>query len=293
MSECDIIDTFPTFLAFWSEVQHKPMEAQIEGWASEYMSRWPELLEKQLEDYSNQELDWRQIAKEKVFPFLSDRLPAMKVARKNLLAKCASVHSKAQEQLMFESDMTFVIYVGIACGAGWATSSHNSPAVLFGLEMIAECGWSQSSSIAGLIAHEIGHIVHKHWRTEYGKTAGSGPWWQLYTEGFAQRCEHVIVGEDSWHVSIGINNSGWLDWCQQHKAWLAAEFLRRVEARELVRPFFGSWFDIQGKRHTGHFLGHEVIKEIERDTTLEQIALLDNIEERFRCILENLAQDGT
>jgi hypothetical protein len=32
------------------------------------------------------------------------------------------------------------------------------PAVLFGPENIAECGWSASEVLAGLVAHEVGHL---------------------------------------------------------------------------------------------------------------------------------------
>ena len=48
-----VIDTFSKFLRFWAGAQGKPLEKQIDGWASEYMSQWPELLEKQQGDYSS------------------------------------------------------------------------------------------------------------------------------------------------------------------------------------------------------------------------------------------------
>ncbi|MCL0080513.1 hypothetical protein M1O18_06415 [Dehalococcoidia bacterium] len=293
MSKCKIIDTLPMFLTFWTEAQRKPLGAQIDGWASEYMSQWPELLQKQLEDYSSQNVDWRHIARERVFLFLGDRLPAMQIDHRNLLELCAPIYSTAQEVLGVESDVIFVIYIGIGCGAGWVTPFHNSPAVLFGLENIAECGWSQHQSIAGMVAHEIGHLMHDHWRAQYEKATGSGPWWQLYSEGFAQRCEHVILGKDTWHESIGINGDDWLDWCQDHKSWLATEFLRLVDAGESVHPFFGSWFDICGRKQCGYFLGHELIKELEASISLKEIALLDDVEEQLRHILERIAGHGT
>jgi len=293
MFEYDIIDTFPAFLAFWSEAQHKPIDEQMEGWASEYMSRWPGLLEKQLQDYSSQNVDWRQIAREKIFPFLGDRLPVMKVAHKNLLESCGSVYSKTQQVLMFQSDVIFVIYVGIGCGAGWGTSFHNLPAILFGLEKIAECGWLEPPAIDGLIAHEIGHLVHFHWREKEGRKSGNGPFWQLYTEGFAQRCEHVILGKETWHECSRSNDKDWLSWCHEHKSWLAQEFLRFVEDGKSVSAFFGDWYEIKGRKQCGYFLGHELVKELQENISLKQIALLDDIEGRFRCILEKFARYGT
>jgi hypothetical protein len=95
--------------------------------------------------------------------------------------------------------VTFVIYVGIGCGAGWATTFGDSPAVLFGLENIAERGWEDPGTILGLVAHELGHLVHFAWRLRGGKSAGSGPWWQLYEEGFAQECESRILDTGAVH----------------------------------------------------------------------------------------------
>jgi len=57
------------------------------------------------------------------------------------------------------------------------------------VENIAECGWSDAGAIRGLVAHELGHIIHYHWRAPKKKLPGEGAWWQLYEEGFAQRCE--------------------------------------------------------------------------------------------------------
>jgi len=254
------------------------------------MSRWPELLAKQQEDYTGQNFDWRQIAREKVFPFLDERLPAMKRAHPYLVGAAAPVYAAAQEALGFESEALCVLYVGIGCGAGWVTTLGDVPAILFGLENIAECGWQEAGSLDGLVAHETGHLPHAWWRTQTGKGKGSGPFWQLYSEGFAQRCEHLILGRDAWHQSKGVNAPGWLEWCHRHKIWLAAEFLAVAEAQDeaAARPFFGSWYDIRGWKACGYFLGHEVIRELEVDLSLQQIALLDDVDDRIRRLLEAL-----
>lgn len=292
MFRLEIIDTFPRFLVFWSEAQQKGTDSQIDSWASEYMSPWPELLDKQLQDYSIQRVDWRQTAKEKVFPFLSERLPVMEEAHANLLRLSPVVYRKARAALGFESDMTLVIYVGIGCGAGWTTSFRNGPAILFGLENIAECGWSDVNAISGLIAHEIGHIAHRMWRTEGGMTDGSGPWWQLYSEGFAQTCEHTILREEKWHVADARDPKGWLDYCREKRGWLAGEFLRKVERGESLQPFFGSWFHVHGRRHTGHFLGHELVKELQQNMSLKQVASLGDVECTCRAVLEKYCKRG-
>jgi len=290
-STCDIVDTFPAFLAYWAKVEDKSLDDQVEGWVTDYMSLWPELLTRQIEDYSSQNLDWRQIARERVFPYLAERLPAMQQARQNLLKSAVSVYSRAQRVLSFESKAVFVIYVGIGCGAGWVTSFQGSPAILFGLENIAECGWSSPEAIKGIIAHETGHLVHDHWRAQQGKTAGTGSWWQLYEEGFAQYCESLILDREAPHQAAS-NHDDWLDWCQSHKNWLAAEFLRLADAGEPASPFFGSWFDICGKSETGYFLGYETLKELVKRLGLREVALLENAEAYLRPILEQMAKDN-
>jgi hypothetical protein len=286
----EIVDAFPAFVAFWDAIQRKPLEAQVEAWASDYASQWPELLQKQVEDYANQGVDWRQVGRERVFPFLGERFLAMKEAHENLLAACRPIYAATRAMLGFDADVVFVIHVGIGCGAGWATEFDGLPAVLFGLENVAECGWSGREALDGLIAHELGHLAHFRWRAEGRKEMGSGPWWQLYEEGFAQRCEHLTLGRHTWHMVAG-EGDGWLDWCREQQGWLAAEFLRLADAGEPVHPFFGSWFEIRGRKQCGYFLGHQVVRELEADADLKQIALLEDYEPRLRSILERLAQD--
>jgi hypothetical protein len=289
---CKIIDIFPVFQTYWADAEHKSVEDQIESWAKEYMLPWPELLSKQIEDYAAQNLIWQQVAREKVFPHLAERLPAMQEAHGNLLELCKPIYSKAQNTLCFESSATFVIYVGIGCGAGWVTTFCGSPAILFGLENIAESGWSDPDAITGLIAHEIGHLVHYHWRSQHGKPIGSGPFWQLYEEGFAQDCECRIRNTEIVHQAKGSKDDDWIEWCQAHAGRLAAEFLKTVDSAGSVSPFFGSWFEIGGKSETGYFLGQEVVKEMEKRLTLKEIALLDNVDDRLRSILDGMVKRG-
>jgi hypothetical protein len=293
MPDCIVIDTYPAFIEFWGEFCHTPIEEQIEGWASKYMVQWPELLEKQVKDYESENLDWQQVAREKIFPFLKERQPDMQLAHEYLLRSCEPIYSTARQLFGYDVPLVFVLYVGIGLGAGWATTYQHSSALLFGLENIAEEGWSKPAAIEGLVAHEMGHLVHFHWRAQSGKAIGSGPWWELYTEGFAQRCEHILLSKDSWHMALGISHHNWLRWCQENKRWLAAEFLRRVEAGEDVHPFFGSWFELRSQKQSGYFLGHELVKRLEAHKTLEEIAVLDKIDEHFNQLVVEMAGDGT
>jgi len=287
MNSFEVIDTFPAFQTYWAKAQNKPMDAQIELWASEYMSNWKELLDKQIEDYSEQNLDWKQIARERIFPYLKERLPAMRRARNNLLKLCPVICSKAEQVLDFSANPCLVIYVGMGCGAGWVTTFRDQYSILFGLENIAECGWSDSASLTGLVSHEMGHVAHYLLRAQNNKKTGSDAWWQLYTEGFAQHYEALV--NDSSHQET--QDSDWLKWCGQNKRRLAAEFIKAVDKGAPVNAFFGSWFEIDGHSETGYYLGHEVIKVLEKKMGLRETALLDDYDKYAREILEEVAQE--
>jgi len=289
MPECTIVDTFPQFVSFWDRARDQSLEAQIELWTTGYMAHWPELLAKQQDDYAGQGLDWRTVAREHVFPFFSERLPAMAEARNDLLACIEPAYHSAPDALGLDFNVVFVIYVGIGCGAGWATELGGVPACLFGLENIAEGGWSGQETLAQMTAHEVGHLVHHQWRARQGLTIREDtPLWQLYEEGFAQRCEHIVAGQDTWHMQG--NQAGWLAWCDEHKAWLAAEFLAAVDRGRPVNPFFGSWHDVKGWRQTGYFLGHEIVQGWQADMSLREIALLpdDEVRRRVRISLDTI-----
>jgi hypothetical protein len=290
MPTCRVVDAFPTFLEFWPSVRHKTTKEQIAAWEAATAARWPELLAMQKACYEEEGEDWRQIAHQMVFPRLDERVPGMTEAHGHLLALCEPVYIRAKRQLGLESDLVAVIYVGIGCGAGWVTAYEGMPAILFGLENAAEEGWTGPEVLAGLIAHEIGHLAHFYWREQPGVPPGEGPWWQLYTEGFAQRCEQVILEHDSWHMARRVE--GWQDWCRVNEAWLAGEFLRVADGGESVRPFFGSWYELQGWKQTGYYLGRRVIERLETGLDLREIALLAGIEPLLRNELEILAAGG-
>ena len=291
MSESKLIDTFPAFLAFWKTAQHLSLDAQIQGWASTYLAQWPELLEKQVQSYAEDGDDWQQMAREHVIPFWSERMPSMKRAHQNLLMVCRPAYKRANEVLGFQQALTFVIYVGIGLGAGWATTYQGNRAILFGLENIAEEGWDEAAVLKGLIGHEIGHLWHFDQRSKAGLMKGNGPWWQLYTEGLAQRCESVIAGEESWHMAA--QSDTWLRWCRRQKGWLAGEFLRAVEVGGDIRVFFGSWFDVSGHKQTGYYLGYEAVRRLQEQMTLGDIALIEDVELVFSEVVKAIAQDSS
>jgi hypothetical protein len=279
-----MIDTYEDFLTYWSTASSMSIEHQIYFWQTSYMGKYPQLLRKQLENYEEEGLDWGKVAGERVFPKLSENIPLMSEARKNILAIYELVCSRAYETLKLDFNIVLIIYVGIGCGAGWATRYEGLPAILLGLENIAESGWHTENKLQGLIAHEIGHLAHMAWRNEWEffEEMERDPLFQLYSEGFAQRCEHVIMGRETWHQA---QDKAWVNWCKAHRSWLAGEFLRKLEASSQTRDFFGSWFSIRGRKQTGYFLGHEFIRSLEEKHSLREIALLKEGEVKEQAIL--------
>lgn len=132
-----ILDTYQDFLAYWMHARFKGIDEQIELWQSYYMKKYSELLEKQVFSYEVEKLNWREIAK-KIFSMLPHRFELMRKARDNILATYESICAKASKRLGLDFNVIFVIYVGVGCGAGWATTYKRQPAVLMGLENIAE-----------------------------------------------------------------------------------------------------------------------------------------------------------
>ncbi len=287
MMQSKIIDTFPFFMRYWGKAQNLSVDEQIQRWELEYMARFPELLQKQIQDYRNDGYNWRKIAREKVVPFWSERLPAMIQAHDNLLKVCQSAYAQAQEKLNYTSELTFVIYAGIASGAGWATTYQDNDAILCGLENIAELGWQDPTTLKRLMSHEIGHLWHFGLRNRPGYQKIEGPWWSLYTEGIANRCEDILTGEETGHIFA--QQGDWLEWCQRNKSWLAHEFLGTVDKGEKTLAFFASWCDIRGYKQTGYFLGQEAVKQMEGKSTMQEIALIRNPESVLRPILESFA----
>lgn len=242
-------------------------------WKVDYMRKYPELLAKQIKNYEEMKIDLQVVAKNTI-PLLSQRLKLMQSARENILQIYEPIYSAAVERLNLDFGITLVIYVGIGCGAGWATRYDNQPAILLGLENIAEEKWHTKPKLKGLISHEIGHLAHMKWRNEWKSFEKScdDPLFRLYVEGFATRSEQLILREESWHMAP---SKVWLSWCRRHKSWLAREFFARLENRASVNDFFGSWLSIQGKKQTGYFLGHTFICELEKIYACRSMALLD------------------
>ncbi|MHB1356410.1 MAG: hypothetical protein ACYCZF_10590 [Anaerolineae bacterium] len=269
--ECLVLDTIPAFLGYWAGVRNAELSVQVDAWAQRYMASWPDLRELQQAEYAHDHLDWREQAAQHIFPVLDRQIPAILAAHSILSAGSATICQMAQEHLHIDFPVYLVFYVGIGLGAGWATRFREIPAILFGLENIAACGWANAGALTGLMAHELGHLWHAHLRSKASLVPANETWWTLYEEGLAQYCENNMLHRPSWHMQV--NQQDWLAWCSGNRSWLAQEYLRCASAGGSMQPFFGSWYELQGYRQTGYYLGHELVSLWRMDNTLRQIAL--------------------
>jgi hypothetical protein len=285
-----IVDTFPAFLRLWKTVRTEPVERQIDRWQRGYLAPWPELARAQLADYAEQGLDWREVARERIFPSLEGRVAGMARAQRSLLGCSEAVFRLAQRRLNLDCDVVFVIHVGLSCGAGWATMYAGDPAVLFGLENAAEEGWTEEDTLAGLVAHELGHLAHRHWRTQAGLRQGRGAAWRVYEEGFAVHCERHILGRVSDHLAG--SDPAWGTWCQAHAGLLALRYLEAAAADGAVHPFFGSWLEVEGQSQTGYFLGDRILTAWREAMDLRSMAVLEcgEIDRRVSEALRRMAR---
>ena len=291
MFKIEIVDTFPNFIDYWKNNKNKPIDTQISSWSSEYMGSYPELLEKQIKSYKADKANWVNIAREKVFPFILNRFNQMEKARNNLIAIIPDISKKAK-QLGLNFKVVYVIYVGIGCGAGWASTFKKNSACLLGLENIVELNWMDKKTLEGLCAHELAHLMHLSWRKKARKKSGEGSFWNLYEEGFASRFEQLITGKNILHEQK--YNKNWLLWCKNNKNWLAAKFLKEHNNKKKIKKFFGSWFNIKGYKQCGYFLGCEFIKDLEKTHNIKSISLLSpkEVELLARKYLQRISVDG-
>ncbi|MGC2288903.1 MAG: hypothetical protein WA688_03490 [Thermoplasmata archaeon] len=279
-----LLDTFPDFERFWANVEGLPIPAQMDRWESDYMALWPELLQKQKDEYRRAGVSWRRIARDRIFPEIPRRLTRFRRLHANLRRQLPGAWRRTRKALKVDFEVQFVIYVGLGCGAGWATRLGGKPAVLFGIENAAEMTTGRRGEWPGALSHEVAHLVHNEWRRQAGLPSGEsrrGPYWQLYEEGFATACERSI--ETPAHFRLRTGKADWLPWCVRHRADLARLFLRDVHARRSVRRFFGSWYTIQGHTECGYYLGAEVVRELGRTRSLKEIACLSAAEARRKA----------
>ena len=236
---------------------------------------------------------WRKYAKEisnelpskcendaKGYDFEKEVLPVLNLAlnnekiefvNKNFQSVIKTLNSNLNKLFDKEPDINIVLYLGLCNGAGWATTLDGKNTVLLGIEKIIELGWGDETNMRALILHEIGHLWHKlngnlH-IPEYTKRRKGIA--QLYCEGVAMVCEHILCGDDEFYHQ---DKNGWLNWCYENENDIKKEYLRRLNEKESVQDFFGDWCSYNGRSDVGYFLGCRFVRFLMKANSLKEIA---------------------
>lgn len=145
---------------------------------------------------------------------------------------------------MIQIDINIILYLGLCNGAGWATTLDGKNTVLLGVEKIIELDWGDETNMRALILHEIGHLWHKMNGNLYipDFTKRRKAIQQLYQEGVAMVCEHILCGDDDFYHQ---DKDGWLDWCHENET----EIKRNISAVLMQRKMFRT-FSVIGVRIT-------------------------------------------
>lgn len=211
-----------------------------------------------------------------VLPVIEAALNANKIdyVSSNFQAVIDTLNDNLSKLFDAEPDINIILYLGLCNGAGWATTLDGKDTVLLGIEKIIELDWGDETNMRALILHEIGHLWHKlngnlH-LPEFTKRRKAIA--QLYREGVAMVCEHILCGDDEFYHQ---DKDGWLDWCRENETEIKKEFLRRMDNKESVQDFFGDWCSYNGHSDVGYYLGCRFMRYLMKTYSLKEIASMN------------------
>ncbi len=233
-------------------------------YAGEISKEFPSKCENDAKDYD---------FKKDVLPVLEAALNADKIdfVSNNFQIVVDTLNANLTKLFDTEPDINIILYLGLCNGAGWATTLDGKNAVLLGIEKIIELNWGDETNMRALLLHEIGHLWHKLNGKLYipDFTKRRKAIQQLYQEGVAMVCEHILCGDnDFWHQ----DKNGWLDWCSKNETEIKKEYLRRLDANESVQDFFGDWCSYNGYSDVGYYLGCRFVEYLMKNKPLKEIA---------------------
>ena len=216
----------------------------------------------------------------KNYDFNKQILPVMAVAlnnekldhvSRNFQAVIKTLNENLSKLFNKEPDINIILYLGLCNGAGWATTIDGKDTILLGVEKIIELDWGSEANMRALIFHEIGHLWHelngKMFFPVYTKRRKALQ--QLYCEGVAMMCEHILCGDDEFYHQ---NKDDWLQWCYKNENEIKNEYLRRMNEKESVQVFFGDWCSYNGHSDVGYFLGCRFVRYMMKTYSLKEVA---------------------
>lgn len=235
-------------------------------YASEISEELPQKCESDAKEYDFEK---------QVLPVLEQALNAERIdfVNKNFQAVIKALNENLTKLFDAEPDINIVLYLGLCNGAGWATMLDGKSTVLLGIEKIIELDWDDETNMRALILHEIGHLWHKLNGKLYlpDFTQRRKGIQQLYQEGVAMVCEHILCGDNNFYHQ---NKDGWLDWCLENEDDIKKEYLRRLDKKESVQDFFGDWCSYNGYSDVGYYLGCKFVEYLMKTYTLKEVANL-------------------
>ncbi len=257
----NIINTCDTIKSVFSD------GFNLQAWrryASEISTSLPAKCEADAKDYD--------FANE-VLPVLENALHEEKIelVSGNFQTVIKQLHENLNKLFETEPDISIILYLGLCNGAGWATRLDGKDTVLLGIEKIIELDWGNEADLRALILHEIGHLWHNqngnlHIPEFTKRRKGIA---QLYCEGVAMVCEHILCGDNDFYHQ---DKNGWLDWCYQNENDIKREYLHRLNKKTSVQDFFGDWCSYNGHSDVGYFLGCRFVEHLMKTYSLKEIA---------------------
>ena len=191
-----IIDTYPDFFDLWQTAAREPVKIQIERWRTDYITDWPEIKNWQFAGYEDND-DWRQFAREEIFPWLNQNFNKLMGARSSLLGAIRSVYDRDAEFFQENLQTYFLISVGVSKELAYVSSYGNRPAIYFDLVAIAREGWQDRTILRSLVGLQLGYYYFDSFRQKVGVPDGEGQRWKYFKIGFAREFARALLGADN------------------------------------------------------------------------------------------------